>query len=73
MRTTPEHAAQIAWTCLYGATAVLALAVAMGAAMIAAPTAQAQTFRLLHSFTGADGAGSSAALVADAAGNLYGT
>jgi uncharacterized repeat protein (TIGR03803 family) len=73
MRTTSEHAAQIAWTCLSGATAVLALAVAMGAAMIAAPSAQAQTFRLLHSFTGADGAGSSAALVADAAGNLYGT
>lgn len=35
--------------------------------------AQAQTFTMLHTFTGADGANPQSPLIADAAGNLYGT
>ena len=40
----------------------------------AARWAQAQTFTLLHTFSGApDGSGPNGALLLDAAGNLYGT
>jgi len=40
----------------------------------AAPPCQAQTFQVLHTFTGADdGAIPLAGLIMDAAGNLYGT
>ena len=43
-------------------------------AMLATVPAQAQTFTVLHSFTGGqDGADPAAALTLDAAGNLYGT
>jgi len=40
---------------------------------VAAPPAHAQTFTVLHSFTGADGAGPQAHLTLDNAGNIYGT
>ncbi len=41
---------------------------------LAAQPAEGQTFRVIYSFTGgADGAGPSAGLVMDSAGNLYGT
>ena len=40
---------------------------------VAAPSAHPQTFTVLHSFTGADGAGPQAHLTLDNAGNLYGT
>ena len=43
-------------------------------ALIALPSAQAQTFTVLHNFTGgADGARPYAGLTKDAAGNFYGT
>lgn len=48
-----------------GAVAILLL-------VLAVPSAQAQTFTVLHSFSGPDGANPSAAPVLDAAGNLYG-
>jgi uncharacterized repeat protein (TIGR03803 family) len=52
--------------------AAAALAVVLGAVVI--PLAQAQTFTLLHTFSGApDGAYPLAGFVQDAAGNLYGT
>lgn len=37
------------------------------------PSAQAQTYKVLHNFTGADGENPSAGLTMDRAGNLYGT
>jgi uncharacterized repeat protein (TIGR03803 family) len=56
------------------AGAMLALAV-VPLGMVATRSAQAQTYSVLHSFTGAggDGAYPTAGLVRDAAGNLYGT
>jgi uncharacterized repeat protein (TIGR03803 family) len=43
-------------------------------AFAAASTAQAQTYTVLHAFTGgADGGGPNAGLIGDSAGNLYGT
>jgi uncharacterized repeat protein (TIGR03803 family) len=55
--------------------AVFALvAAARLAILIATPAAQAQTFQVIHSFTGADdGAIPYAGLIIDQAGNLYGT
>jgi uncharacterized repeat protein (TIGR03803 family) len=55
-------------------SAGLALVVALLAAIFATQPAQAQTFSVLYSFTGgADGGDSTAGLIRDAVGNLYGT
>ena len=55
-------------------TVALALVVMFAATVIAAPAAQAQTFKVLHTFTGGiDGAAPYAGLTMDRAGNLYGT
>lgn len=51
------------------ATAILAFA---SAAFVSAG-AQARTFKVLHSFTGSDGANPAGRLIEDADGNLYGT
>lgn len=45
----------------------------LAAILILAPAAQAQTFSVLHSFTGGGDGNTPWALVADQAGNLYGT
>ncbi len=56
-----------------GATGLVLLILVFAAAVAATP-AQAQTFQVLHSFTGGDdGAIPLAGLIADSAGNLYGT
>jgi hypothetical protein len=55
------------------ASAALALAVVLVPAVVATRSAQAQTFSVLHSFTGAEGGNPDAGLIRDAAGNLYGT
>lgn len=55
-------------------TAALAMAIVFALAIIATPTAQAQTFTVIHNFTnGGDGGQPVAGLTIDAAGNLYGT
>jgi uncharacterized repeat protein (TIGR03803 family) len=41
--------------------------------LVALSLAQAQTFTMIHTFTGVDGANPQSPLIADAAGNLYGT
>ena len=54
--------------------AASALAIVFVLTVVATQTAQAQTFKVLHAFTGGlDGGYSEAALTMDAAGNLYGT
>jgi uncharacterized repeat protein (TIGR03803 family) len=56
------------------ATATLALAILLVVTVVASPAAQAQTFSVLHSFTGGgDGADPRAGLTIDAAGDFYGT
>jgi hypothetical protein len=52
--------------------ALTALAI-LTALLTTVPAAHAQTFTVLHSFTGGDGANPVAGLTIDAAGNFYGT
>ncbi len=55
-------------------TTCLTLLLALAIGLLLMPTAQAQTFTVLHNFTaGADGANPFAGLTMDRAGNLYGT
>ena len=54
------------------AAALASLAILTAAFMIV-PAAQAQTFQVLHNFTGGDGWSPDGALVRDRAGNFYGT
>jgi hypothetical protein len=51
---------------------VLALLFSLASVVVPVP-AQAQTFKVLHSFKGSDGMSPDAQLVWDSAGNLYGT
>ncbi len=56
------------------ANVTLALAIVFGLAVVTSPAAQAQTFQVIHNFTGgADGGNPSAGVTMDKAGNLYGT
>jgi uncharacterized repeat protein (TIGR03803 family) len=55
-------------------TMAVVLAVLVQTVIIGVPLAQAQTYTVLHTFTGgADGGGPEGGLMMDAAGNLYGT
>jgi len=59
---------------LRAAAAGLALVGAFGLTVVATPAAQAQTYKVIHNFTGGgDGANPSAGLTINRAGNLYGT
>jgi uncharacterized repeat protein (TIGR03803 family) len=56
------------------ATAALTLAIVFGLTIVVTRSAQAQTFNVLHSFTGGgDGAAPGAGLTMDRGGNFYGT
>ena len=62
------------WTSILRLVRYAAVAALLARAFLSAPSAQAQTYSLLHTFPGgADGATPDAGLVVDAAGNLYGT
>jgi uncharacterized repeat protein (TIGR03803 family) len=53
---------------------MLAFALTLGLVMVAIPGAQAQTFSVVHSFTGgSDGSGPLSGFITDSAGNMYGT
>jgi hypothetical protein len=59
---------------LRAASTALALAIVFVLEVVAAQSAQAQTYSVLHTFTGGkDGGNSTADLVRDAQGNFYGT
>src|SRR5271166_5567191 len=59
---------------LRAAKAALGLAMLLALTVVLTPSAQAQTYTVLHSFTGGvDGANPWAGLTMDKAGNLYGT
>ena len=61
-------------TCSLIAAVAAALAIAFVVAIVATPAAQAQTFQVIHAFTGGeDGGNPEAGLTVDAAGNFYGT
>ena len=55
------------------AGAGLALAIMLVPAVVAIASAQAQTYSVVYTFAGPDGAGPDAGLVLDTQGNLYGT
>ena len=72
MAKPSQHQHQIVW--LNHITAKAAVAIASMLIMVMIQPAQAQTFNLLHTFTGGqDGAHPFAGLTLDRAGNLYGT
>src|SRR5262245_31559858 len=52
---------------------VLGLMLVLGLAVVRIPLAHAQTFSVVHSFNGSDGANPLAGFTIDAAGKLYGT
>ncbi|MGH9431120.1 MAG: choice-of-anchor tandem repeat GloVer-containing protein [Terriglobia bacterium] len=59
---------------LWAVRGALVLLTALVPAVLATPSAHAQTYSVLHNFTGGtDGSGPEGALVLDSAGNLYGT
>ena len=61
-------------TSLRSATVALGVAIILALTVVLAPSAQAQTYTVLHNFTGGqDGANPTAGLTVDRTGNLYGT
>ena len=52
---------------------VVAVAAALLMSTVALGTAEAQTFTILHNFSGGEGQSARAGLIRDSAGNLYGT
>src|SRR5664279_632071 len=74
MTDQEQRTASISNINLRAATFALFCAVMFAATIMVAPAVQAQTFTVLHSFTGGgDGATPIAGLTEDAGGNLYGT
>jgi len=74
MTSTVQNRGRISGIRLQATAAVVAFAIATLSALVAVP-AQAQTYRVLHSFSGGkkDGENPYSGLVRDAQGNFYGT
>jgi len=71
---SPRHRSWVSSLCLRPSHAVLGLVIILTTGILAAQSAQPQTFSVLYAFTGdADGAEPLSGLVTDPAGNLYGT
>jgi len=69
-----EAPSAVSWLGICPPVGAFRLALLMIAATLTvSPSAQAQTYRVLHTFTGPDGAYPYAAVTMDSAGNLYGT
>ena len=74
MQSKAQFCNLISRTIAHAATAALAIATVFALTVVLTPSALAQTYTVLHTFTGgADGAGPYAGLTMDRAGNLYGT
>jgi len=73
MQTKEQFHNLISCTVPRVAVAALAMAILFALTMVLTQPAQAQTFTVIHTFTGPDGAGPVAGVTLDAAGNLYGT
>ena len=74
MTNLGQHRAWISGMRLRAASAALAFVVVLGLEVVTTQSAQAQTFTVLHNFTGSpDGAYPFAGVIRDTAGNLYGT
>lgn len=52
-------------------TVALAMTLALGLTLVSSPAARAQTYMVIHDFTGADGASPQAGVTVDRGGNLY--
>jgi uncharacterized repeat protein (TIGR03803 family) len=73
MLKLPEQVRRI-WTgCLRAATAAFTLVIVAMPFVLATRSAHAQSFTVLYTFNGVDGANPYAGLIRDKAGNLYGT
>ena len=74
MASTKQYRTWILATSLRAATAALAVATVFLLTTVVTPAAQAQTFTVIHNFTGGrDGSNPQAGLTMDRAANLYGT
>src|ERR1700683_2467821 len=73
MTRTGQHQRSISAIHRLEASSALALGAILVTAAIGTPTAQAQTYTVLHRFKDTDGAYPHAGLIQDSAGNLYGT
>jgi hypothetical protein len=74
MANSGQHRSWTFRTSLPAAKAALAIVILLALTMVATLSARAQTFNIIHNFTGGgDGASSRAGLTIDAAGNFYGT
>src|SRR5229473_7212573 len=72
MKRTIQNRSRIQGGWCRAASGALALAVSLFPMIIVTPSVQAQSFSVLHYFTGPDGAVPRGGLILDKAGNLYG-